>query len=190
MNAEIEPQPEDDLTQPANITHWETSEDNLFEAKIVVVELRHFHDTMATNELAKVPIEVWGALETGIQPEQQQAIDQLVENQDEIFEHVREAIYQDYTSDYDALKEVWELGAKMYSADDIDTNKYVPEVKVGNEIDHLVTFISISIGRFKDGVAPMGIAADAAWTANGIGVLLRDGKVIEVGTGYVGIPDQ
>ena len=175
--SDLVPDPDD----PASIARWEAGPYNVFQSKIEVVELEFFHGSLGDGKPKKpkkVAVRVFGAKKTGIQPEQEAAIKNLVENEAELFAKAREAIYRYYEESYPVYRKGMELGAAMYGgADEIDD--ILPKIVSGNEIDRLVDLSEVYIHVPHDGKASVGIHCEIEWDPeNGMGVRIdADGNV-------------
>jgi hypothetical protein len=85
----------------ASIARWEASRYNAFRSKLDVVSLRYFRDQMTEKRHAEakpVPIELCGALNSGVAGEQEEALRRFMGSEPELYAKARAAIYDQYRS--------------------------------------------------------------------------------------------
>lgn len=172
-----------DFDDPESIEQWESSFFNFRQSKLVVVELKFVHGFMrdTSGDPARVAIHVEEAVKEGVAPEQQAAIDDFVQNEEVIHGRIRDAVYQYYQEVYPAIKESLSKGW----GDDLDD--ILPKVVIGNELDGLVQFDTISVHPPVQGTATMGLGFVVPWDVEptmAMGLRLRDGEVESIGAWY------
>lgn len=170
-----------DANDPKSIEAWEKSEYNYNSAKIVVIDASYLHGDLSAGSkpaVKRIPLEVTGARDKGIAPSQQAAIDFIMENEQAVFETVREAIYADYQKTFDIFHPIWG-----------DEPEIAPVIKTGTELDAIVTFGSYYIHHpTDDGPSNFGIQFWVPWTEDDQGVLLQKLEVIDIGQAYSAMP--
>jgi hypothetical protein len=181
--------PEIDPDDPASIKRWEASQYNAFRSKIEVASLTCFRDRMTEKGHAEpkpVAIQIRGALDSGISPELQAALQQFKDTESELYAKARAAIYAEYRKSYNTYKQALSLGASMFGGDKADIEKVLPQIVKGNELDGLVSFQTIYLVRARDGVDRIGIVLNVPWDEeNGMGLVIANGQVEQVGDASV-----
>jgi hypothetical protein len=174
-------------SNPASLKRWEASEDNTFRSKLVVVRLACFRAKMTEkgHPVAKpVAVEMIGALDSGIADEQAEALKGLAESEPQLYTEARAAIYRGYRKfSPDVRRAVVEYSESLgYAADTDDIESWLPRIRKGNELDGLVAFGRIYVGRPVKGVSRIGMDMTCSWDPeHGMGIVLAKGKVKRVG---------
>jgi hypothetical protein len=174
---------------PSSIKRWESSQFNAFHSKIEVANLSCFRNRMTEKghaEAKPVAIHIRGALDSGISPELQAALQQFKNTESELYIKARAAIYAEYRKSYSTYKQAWSLGASLFGGDKTDIEKVLPQIVKGNELDGLISFQTIDLFRAKVGVDRIGIVLDVPWDEeNGMGLVIANGQVEQVGDASV-----
>jgi hypothetical protein len=170
----------------------------ILSAKVEVVQLREFPGTLSLRKMSgpvDVEVQFCGVKSDGVAETQRAAIREFVANEKTIFRSVREAIYEDYRKNYfpqrDQIRKFAGITAAangMNAADaGNDIDKFMPEIKRGDELDNLVTLQGIYVHRPVNGVAKIGIEFNCRWSAN-IGVRLAGTTIDAIGDVYEALP--
>lgn len=181
------------LIEPERIAAWEASDHNFYHSKIKTVELSYFYDTLGNNEPKPphtVAVEICGAQKNGIAPEQQQALDFLIENEKEIHAAVRQAVYAYYKEVYPHMKQDLEKTIKHFGAtQEVKIDEELPPIVDGTELDEITDFSHFYIHPVVDGKAQTGIEMFGKWDPlDGVGIRLQDGKIVGVSNVYDAMP--
>lgn len=184
-------EPEIDLSDPQSIERWESGDLNVLASKIKVSSVRYFREEMRPVGEAQgvdVPIQICGALSDGVRTEQIEALEQLLKNEEAIYQKAREGIYKFYQESYEAYKKGWSLGAAVFGGGDF--SDVLPEVVAGNELDELVRFEWIFVHSPRNGRSKIGIECSCSWDEeHGLGVLISGDEIEDVGLAEVSYPN-
>jgi hypothetical protein len=174
----------------ASIARWEASQYNAFRSKLDIVSLRYFRDQMTEKghaDAKPVPVELCGALASGVAAEQGEALRRFVALEPELYAKVRAAIYDEYRRSYGTYKQAWSMGAGLFGGA-TDLRKVLPEIVKGNELDGLLSFKTVYISRPDKGVSRIGIVLECPWDEeNGMGLVIAGGDVERVGDAGVAL---
>jgi hypothetical protein len=190
LNTEAAMYPQIVPSDSASIARWEASRYNAFRSKLDVVSLRYFRDQMTEKghaDAKPVPIELCGALDSGVAGEQGEALRRFVGSEPELYAKARAAIYDQYRRSYSTYKQAWSMGAGLFGGA-TDLRKVLPEIANGNELDGLISFKTVYISRPEKGASRIGIVLDCPWDEeNGMGLVIAGGDVERVGDAGVAL---
>jgi hypothetical protein len=200
MRAEVDDVEHEDAADLANV---KAVVQDMQDAKTEVVRLTEFPGGLELEkklrpEDQKLEVEIYGARTRGVSGPQRHALDEFVANEKQIFRAVREAIYRQYREKYlphrEQMRSMLRQTASLngYSPERMEKMGMdeFPEIKTGNELDHLVTLLSISVHRPVNGISKIGIfyQSHLEWD-EGLGVRIAGTAVEAIGTGVVSQTD-
>ncbi|MGD9128766.1 MAG: hypothetical protein PVH19_15425 [Planctomycetia bacterium] len=162
------------------------------ETGVEVVELKFFYGDLGDStpkSPESVELQVYLQDSREIAPEQQAAIADLVANEQAIHVAVRKALYEHYKETYPHYKKGLQAAIAMFGGSQEDAKAMLPEVLIGNELDHVVQFGNIYIHPVRNGKVAIGVDFIVPWDEDGaMGLLLIDGTVEQIGTAYEAFP--
>jgi hypothetical protein len=175
---------------------------DLLAAKIEVVRLTEFPGDLELEKKLRPQdhnqeVRISGARSGGVSDSQRRALDEFVAQEKKIFRAVREAIYRNYRENYlphrDQLRSMLTGTARINGLppESIESGmRGLPELKTGNELDHLVALIAIYVHRPVKGVSKIGIQFQCPWEPDeGLGVRIAGSAVEAIGTADVALSD-
>lgn len=172
-------------SDPASLARWEASQANVFRSKLSVVDLACFRGKMTEKGhggAEPVAVEMDGALDSGVATEQAEALRRFKAAEPAVYARVRAAVYDEYRKSYPTFRRALSPGESLYGSDGGDSRGVLPGVVKGHELDGLISFSTVRVGRPKQGVSRIGIELNCPWDEeNGMGVLVEDGAVVGVG---------